>query len=742
MSARRLLVLLCGLAVLAVRLPAAEPAGDLPKGHLDGYVALVNADRARDRGQYKAALQAYREARLQYQRVGRENPAWHPEIVQYRLTYCSNQIDALLKQAGKTEAELMSEPEAAVDGDLARTRSKYADLMKEHTAAQTRLAELESTVKRTQGDVLARDGEIARLREDINRARDQLLASTNTMAAANQLAQNVVGSLEEETRRLKTELQAQSDAGRLAAQEYRRLQTEMEAFVLADAKVREDLAAAQAKLEQTGRVAKDSGTELAALRKEVVELRARDQAHNAELKKRDDQLALLKTEGVKQADERNAAVSALAQREKAAATVEKDLAAARLETASLKMQVAALEQRQRSVQDDAEKRGAGEVKARADLAAAVRDADAVRQEAANLKAQLTALEQKLRVAQGDVERLALAEAKAREELAPLARRRDELTAELAKVQGERDLARTDLEKQARNLAGREAALANWDKDRAGLTQDLARARTELATAQAAVKAAEGAQGASEKLAKELAQVREQAAAARQEADRKGQELTAVRAELSKATAEVEPLRKAAADRQKADEKLRNELAGEQARADQLAASVKGARDEAEARTRMHEALLENHRALQKRLADVSAERDAADTARRALETAQKQLEAELAGLRKGDSPQLTAARDALAKAQQDLAREQKRATALSETVDARGRELAEVRPLKDQLKEAQSEITKLKEEKRVQKLEQIVTDLRGQLKAVQDELVAAQATMARQEQKLKSYQSR
>lgn len=695
MGARRLIALLCGVVLLAAAAPAADPApaGDLPKGHLDGYIAMVNADRARDRGQYKSALQSYREARMLYQKVGRENPEWHPEVVQYRLTYCQNQIDALLKQSGKSEAELLAEPEAAAEGDLARTRAKYADLMKEHAEAQAKLTEVQSTLQRVQGEVLARDGEIARLREDINRARDQLLASTNTMAAANQLAQNVVASLEEEVRRLKRDLQAQTDAGKLAAQEYLRLQTEMEGVVLADAKVREELTAVRTQLEQGTRQSKDAVADLATLRKDVAELRARDGDHAGELKKRDEQLAKLRAENQRLADQRLDAESSAGQREKAAAQAAADLQ-----------------------------------QARTDLA--------------NARAQIDALGQKQRAAQKDVERLTAAEAQVRGDLAAAAQRRDELSAELARTKAERDQARESADKQARSLASRESALAGWDKERGSLTQELARAQAEAAALKAAAKAGQDWTSERERMGRDLAQARQERDAARQDAGQATQQLAAARAELQKTLADTDAIRKGGADHAKVEADLRKELADRKAAADQLESTAHAAQDEAASRTRMHESLLENHRALQKRLAEVSRQLDDAQAAQHTTQQTLEQLEAETASLRKGDSSKVAEMKAALEKSGLDLAREQKRSAALAETVDQRGRDLAAAERVADQLKAAQAEIAKLKDEKRVQKLEQLVADLRTQLKAAGDELEKATETIARQESKLKSYQNR
>jgi DNA repair exonuclease SbcCD ATPase subunit len=82
--------------------PATWAQQDLTREQVLAYVALTKADRARDRGEALPALAAYEEALTKYSAIKQRDPRWHPDVVQYRIQYCLQELDKL--KTAKTPA--------------------------------------------------------------------------------------------------------------------------------------------------------------------------------------------------------------------------------------------------------------------------------------------------------------------------------------------------------------------------------------------------------------------------------------------------------------------------------------------------------------------------------------------------------------------------------------------------------------------------------------------------------------
>ena len=92
-------VLLLGMALWT----CAEEDHDVPAAleFHNAYQALVRADEARDGGRLAEAVDLYREAVSAYIRLARECPDWQPEVVQFRIVYCNNQVETLVNRLDK-----------------------------------------------------------------------------------------------------------------------------------------------------------------------------------------------------------------------------------------------------------------------------------------------------------------------------------------------------------------------------------------------------------------------------------------------------------------------------------------------------------------------------------------------------------------------------------------------------------------------------------------------------------------
>ena len=95
------IVLLCLAA--AVRLCLAEPPPDTGEPSADqqfksAYETLARGDEARDRGQTAEATRRYQEALAAYMRLATKYPDWQSGVVKFRVNYCNNQLEALMKK--------------------------------------------------------------------------------------------------------------------------------------------------------------------------------------------------------------------------------------------------------------------------------------------------------------------------------------------------------------------------------------------------------------------------------------------------------------------------------------------------------------------------------------------------------------------------------------------------------------------------------------------------------------------
>ena len=123
----------------------------------DAYVALVQADQARDRSDWKAAAQGYRDAIQRYTRLGKQYPTWEPDIVQYRVAYCMNQAEVISQKTGSSSgappagaaaapaAAAVAVPAAAATNEPAGDSYRERDLalLEENQYLRQRTAELQ-----------------------------------------------------------------------------------------------------------------------------------------------------------------------------------------------------------------------------------------------------------------------------------------------------------------------------------------------------------------------------------------------------------------------------------------------------------------------------------------------------------------------------------------------------------------------------------------------------------------------
>lgn len=84
--------------------PAAAAFVDPAQIQTEAYVNLVQADQSLDAGRLDEALSQYQTARDYYLQLARDYPGWEPRIIQYRKTYCDNQIADIERQQAQATA--------------------------------------------------------------------------------------------------------------------------------------------------------------------------------------------------------------------------------------------------------------------------------------------------------------------------------------------------------------------------------------------------------------------------------------------------------------------------------------------------------------------------------------------------------------------------------------------------------------------------------------------------------------
>lgn len=180
-------LLACALACAGVLAsPAPAAFSDPAQIQTEAYVNLVQADQSLDAGRLDEALAQYQAARDFYNQIAREYPGHEPRIIQYRKTYCDNQIADIQRRKDGGGDELPELPpqnlEAVAESPAAEPVAESgADRSAEIDYLKTRIAELEAELAKAeavQTEVEALSAENGQLKSDLENAQRQLAEKT------------------------------------------------------------------------------------------------------------------------------------------------------------------------------------------------------------------------------------------------------------------------------------------------------------------------------------------------------------------------------------------------------------------------------------------------------------------------------------------------------------------------------------------------------------------------------------
>ena len=206
-----LLALACWFLAGGVQAALTDPA----QIQTEAYVNLVQADQSLDAGRLDEALSQYKAARDYYLQLAKDFPGWEPRVIQYRKTYCDNQIaDVERRKSGGAPEELPDLPPEPIRPSVAVTpavavspapeRDPAADRSVEIDYLKSRIASLETEL----ADAEALQEEVDTLTAQNEQLRQDLDAANLKIGEKAQGEQQALENLRAELQEKDVQLQA------------------------------------------------------------------------------------------------------------------------------------------------------------------------------------------------------------------------------------------------------------------------------------------------------------------------------------------------------------------------------------------------------------------------------------------------------------------------------------------------------------------------------------------------------
>ena len=119
------------------------------KGFIVPYQSMTLADWLVDQGMIDEAIELYTEAFTMFQALSNEYPAWQPELLKFRISYCRNKLKGL-RATGLPQAKVSTPPHTLLQPESAKAvpttgflrqieeEDPYAEII--HTALETERA--------------------------------------------------------------------------------------------------------------------------------------------------------------------------------------------------------------------------------------------------------------------------------------------------------------------------------------------------------------------------------------------------------------------------------------------------------------------------------------------------------------------------------------------------------------------------------------------------------------------------
>jgi len=125
---------------------------------------LTMADEARGRDDYVDAIKFYRESLDTYTKLSKNYPDWQQEVTQFRIVYCNNQIETLLKKteekdftripaSGKTNAIATSSESSVLTNTVTNTVLKSTGSIEQPDKANIEVIKSEASALIKKGNI-------------------------------------------------------------------------------------------------------------------------------------------------------------------------------------------------------------------------------------------------------------------------------------------------------------------------------------------------------------------------------------------------------------------------------------------------------------------------------------------------------------------------------------------------------------------------------------------------------------
>lgn len=143
-----ILGVLCFFVLFPFRLTRADESTDrIVTEEAAAYAVLVKADEARDRHEFQAASDHYKKASDLYQALSQTAPGWEPDVIQYRLVYCADQIQSIKRQLAAGNKRVFA-PSAA---GPRRPMEIFDGLIQENESLHRSLVDIQSRLNNLEG---------------------------------------------------------------------------------------------------------------------------------------------------------------------------------------------------------------------------------------------------------------------------------------------------------------------------------------------------------------------------------------------------------------------------------------------------------------------------------------------------------------------------------------------------------------------------------------------------------------
>lgn len=255
----------------------ARAEDDLTQDQIAAYVAVVKADLARDAGSVAEARRLYLEAQELYEAIAKKNARWHPEIVQFRLSYCKSQLEALRdRPEGERPAPNAAAAASAPDTATAEALERLTRLETENAELKTMRQALEHELAALSNRVAEAMAEVDRLGAERDALRQQLADAEAALQAASR-DEEADAQLRRERDALQDALQAAAkaldDQTRLAEVTREEAAREIQGLREAQAELERQLAEARAQTAQSIDEEKPAPADPDAVQRELARLR-------------------------------------------------------------------------------------------------------------------------------------------------------------------------------------------------------------------------------------------------------------------------------------------------------------------------------------------------------------------------------------------------------------------------------------------------------------------------------------